>query len=436
MDRRKFLTAGYGTSYALCTDTVSAQIAHDGALQPNLSGVTAERATVDVTCIDPTLDFRSISPENPTGERGAGGRAGGGRKGRPCCTVKPKENITIADISGPGTIRHIWMTLDFSRPEIMRAMRLEVYYDGLSEPSISVPLLDFFGLPHGRRVQYYSALTSVNEGLGLNSYIPIPFGRSLRIEFTNHSQTDATLFYQVDYTLEPQRRRTASFLHASFRRENPTVPGRDFVIAEGLKGPGRFLGCCVGIRVLDTKRWYGEGEVKIYRDGDRDFPTYCGTGLEDYVGSAWNLSAHHGYYSGAPLNVPNDANSHHEKEQRMPVFTSFYRWHILDPIMFSSELRMTIQQIGGAWFTKGQEQELSKYKSRHRAAAGGWMTGSVGGVDYIGMALIERSDDFCATAYLYCDKPQAVPRFKNADAVRDVELQPGEHEFDKTMADS
>jgi hypothetical protein len=75
------------------------------------------------------------------------------------------------------------------------------------------------------------------------------------------------------------------------------------VIAAGLRGPGRFVGCSVGVRVVDSGIWYGEGEVKVYRDGDTDHPTICGTGLEDYVGTAWGLGAHSALYGGAPLDV-------------------------------------------------------------------------------------------------------------------------------------
>ena len=124
----------------------------------------------------------------------------------------------------------------------------------------------------------------------------MPFAQHVRVEVTNSAPTPMLLYYQIDYTLEPARDDADSFLHAAFRRENPTVLRRDFVIADGLVGPGRFVGCNVGVRVLDEGMWYGEGEVKVYRDGDAEFPTICGTGLEDYVGSAWGLGSHHEYY--------------------------------------------------------------------------------------------------------------------------------------------
>src|SRR5688572_23706990 len=104
----------------------------------------------DPALIDTGLDSRAITFENPTGARGAGGTAAAGRKGAPMQNLAPGETVTLADIDGPGTIRHVWLTVGLAPPELMRAFVLEVFYDGADKPSISVPVLDFFGCPHGR----------------------------------------------------------------------------------------------------------------------------------------------------------------------------------------------------------------------------------------------------------------------------------------------
>src|SRR5207249_4610054 len=109
-------------------------------------------AAGDPSVIDPALDCRAVTFENPTGDRGAGGGSYGGRKGSPQRRLAPGEKVVLADLAGPGTVRHIWMTFPPGPPEVMRAMTLEVFYDGAAEPSISVPCLDFFGIPHGRPV--------------------------------------------------------------------------------------------------------------------------------------------------------------------------------------------------------------------------------------------------------------------------------------------
>src|SRR5204862_3262937 len=107
---------------------------------------------------------------------------------------------------------------------------------------------------------------SAQEGRGFNSYVPIPFDGNIRVVLTNSSPGPISLYYQIDYTLEPAKAASDGYLHVAFRRENPTVLRRDFVITDGLAGPGRFLGCNIGVRVIDRCDWYGEGEVKIYRD--------------------------------------------------------------------------------------------------------------------------------------------------------------------------
>ena len=372
----------------------------------------------DASRIDASLDCRSVSFENPTGERGAGGSAHGGRKGAPLRRVAPGERVVLAELAGPGTLRHVWMAILPGPPEAMRALWLEVFYDGARAPRVSVPCLDFFASPHGRPVAFDSALVSVHEGRGLNAYFPMPFRRSLRVELTNGSPRAIPFYYQIDYTLGPAIPDDAGILHVAFHRSNPTRLQEDFAIAEGLRGPGRFLGCAVGVRVIDEGAWYGEGEVKVYRDGDAAHPTLCGTGLEDYVGSAWGMGAHAALHAGAPLVVRDPAGGAN------PDFVGFYRWHLADPIVFARDLRVTIQQIGFAVFGEGQAADFARYERSHPAAGTGWTQRPAPGVLAWGIA--ERVDDYCATAFVYCRDPQPVPRLDLAQALADIERRPYE----------
>jgi hypothetical protein len=427
LKRRDFVMKVGGATAALPVLSAAgiASAAHDSSNHEALAGAVFSRNVLDPSYIDSRLDSRSVSFENPKGARGAGGKTGTGRKGHPFRILEPGESVVLADIAGPGTLRHFWTTVDGMSPDAARAIRLEMFYDGLQEPSICVPLFDFFGLPHGRLAEYYSALISVNNGRGLNSHIPMPFRDSVLVRVTNESHQHIWLFYQIDYTLEPRTADEPSYLHVSFRRENPTVLRRDFVIAEGLEGPGRFLGCAVGIRVVDEGDWYGEGEVKIYRDGDNGLPTYCGTGLEDYVGAAWGMERHYGPYSGVPINVL--APSQDAAKPPRPDLVGFYRWHLPDPIMFSSELRVRIQQIGsGESFKLGQQAAYAAYKAAHMAAGPGWASGAKMRHDSLGFAIVERRDDYCATAFVYCRRPQAIPRYKTELAVSDIGSLPAE----------
>ena len=371
----------------------------------------------DPSRIDLSFDSRAVSFENPTGERGAGGSSGLGRKGAPSRRLAPGEKVVLADLRGPGTLRHWWMTFPPAPPERMRALWIEVFYDGKPEPSVSVPCLDFFGLSHGRPVPFTSALAAAQEGRGFNAYYPMPFRRSVRVELTNGSDHATDLFYQIDYTLESIVSAEAGYLHVAFRRENPTTLRRDFVIAEGLEGPGRFLGCVIGVRILDAGSWWGEGEVKIYRDGDGAQPTICGTGLEDYVGSAWGLGPHASLWQGAPLEV-------RAPGVPLPRYAAFYRWHVPDPVIFSQELRVTIQQIGFAFFREGDEAAFERYQRTNPAAGHGWLMRPRPGA--LAMGIAERSDDYCAAAFVYCREAQAVPRLDLASALANITREPHE----------
>jgi hypothetical protein len=368
---------------------------------------------LDPSRIDLSLDSRAITFENPTGARGAGGSAHGGRKGAPSRNLGPGEVVELANIAGPGTIRHIWMTFPPAAPEIMRALWMEVFYDDLDEPSISVPCLDFFGMPLGRPVDYHSAMASAQEGRGFNSYFPMPFKLSCRIVLTNGSDRTLPFYYQLDYTVERALPADSGYLHVSFRRENPTILKQDFAIADGLRGPGRFLGCAIGIRTIDRADWYGEGEVKVYLDGDTDLPTICGTGLEDYAGSAWGMGAHFAHYAGSPLEVraPN-------QRRGVPDYVTFYRWHIADPIVFRESCRVTIQQIGYMSFREGQDEAFEEYNRTNPPAGAGWAMRTRPGV--LAQGIAERVDDYCAAAFVYCMEPQGVPRLDIAAALKDI----------------
>jgi hypothetical protein len=381
----------------------------------------------------PNVESRSITFENPTGARGAGGLAGNGRKGAPNRWILPGDDVVLANIQGPAVVRHIWLTFGVHAltPEDRRSVLLEVTYDGLDEPSISVPLLDFFALPHGRVAAFDSELVSVQQGRGFNSYIPMPFRREATFVLRHRGSQPIEFFFQIDYTLE-ELADDEGYLHVTFRRENPTTIGEDFVIADGLRGPGRFLGCSVGIRVLDRTSWYGEGEVKMYFDDDVH-PTICGTGLEDYVGTAWGMSSYATRYSGAPIELGSRAGAGaFDGSSTEPEFVSFYRWHVPDPVVFRDRLRVTIQQIG-AMVIVGEGAAAR----RHEFQAAGYGIGTSDdretaamylgpgapplGDDFL-IGLVERADDYCATAYLYCRDPQTVPRVDLASAIADIAL--------------
>ena len=284
--------------------------------------------------LDVRLESRSISFENPTGARGAGGKAasklGVGRKGAPARSLKPGEEVQLCDITGPGTIRHIWMTT-VRDPENLRSLVIRGWWDGQQHPSIECPVGDFMGFAHGKVMPYQSAVHSVGKSAGMNLWLPMPFTQRARFTLTNEGKKTVPLYYQIDYTLKDRHPKGVGRLHVLFRRENPTTLKRDFELLPPRHQRGRFIGSVIGIRALEGN-WWGEGEVKVYLDGDREFPTICGTGSEDYVGLSWGMQQTPFRYNGCCLDQKG--------------FVTMYRWHLPDPILWKKEARITIQQIG------------------------------------------------------------------------------------------
>jgi len=286
------------------------------------------------------LVSRSISFENPTGEPGKGGTAssnlGVGRKGSPSRKIEPGQTVQLCDIQGPGCIRHIWMTTAH-KPGDLRSLVLRGWWEGQKHPSIECPVGDFFGISHAKVMPYQSAVHSVGPRAGMNIWIPMPFNKRAKFSFTNEGEKSVPLFYQIDYTLQDAFPEGTGRLHVLFRRENTTTPKKDFELLPLRKNAGRYIGSLMGIRSLDDD-WWGEGEMKVYMDGDTDFPTICGTGSEDYVGLSWGMQQTPFLYNGCCLN---------QKDASGKTFVTMYRWHLPDPIIWRKEARITIQQI--AW---------------------------------------------------------------------------------------
>ncbi len=284
--------------------------------------------------IDAPVASRSISYENPTGEPGKGGTAasklGVGRKGAPAKTLKPGEMSVLCDIAGPGVIRHIWVTTR-GEPVNLRSMVIRARWDDQAHWSVECPLGDFMGIAHGQVRAYQSAVHSVGQTAGMNIWLPMPFTKRAYITMTNEGEKAQPLFYQIDYTAGDALAANVGRLHVLFRRENPTALTKDFELLPRRGAPGRFIGSIIGIRGL-SPGWWGEGEIKVYMDGDGEFPTICGTGSEDYVGLAWGIQQTPFLYNGCSLN---------DKD-----FVCMHRWHLPDPILWKNEARITIQQIG------------------------------------------------------------------------------------------
>jgi hypothetical protein len=326
------------------------------------------------------LESRAASYENRKAEKGRGGMSKNGIKGSPAIKDFRKGSTdTLLFQDGPGMIRHFWCTMKPADQEVIRNVIIRMYWENHPVPSVEVPVSDFFGLAHGAIAPLYSDLIAVQPSQGYNCFIPMPFGENALITVTNESDTDLDwFFYLVDFTLGDRVTIHDGRFHASFRRENPTELGRDFTIMETRQARGIFLGCVIGVRSL-SPGWFGEGEVKMYIDGDKEYPTICGTGLEDYIGAAWGIREHTTFTQGAPL------------VDQEKGYASFYRFHINDPVYFQNEIRVTVQQMGMALKSEalaeyGDKLIFSYIDHPRRNPEAGYHL---------------RSDDVCATAYWY-----------------------------------
>lgn len=289
----------------------------------------------------PGEETRWISPENPTGARGAGARENKGAKGHAFETIPVGGTHRLADIRGAGVIDRMWMTIEDRSPEALRGLTLRMWWDGAERPAVEVPLGDFFLHGAGTMSAMETALFASPEGRSFVSYVPMPFRSGARIEIANDSGKPVNLiFYDVNYRQVRKHPADMLYFHAGWRRERATRLGEDFRILPRIPGRGRFLGASVTVNTnpVYEKTWWGEGEVKIALDGEgMSSPTLVGTGTEDYIGTAWGQGAYINRYQGAPVATWDD-------EGRW----TFYRFHLPDPVWFHRGIEVALQTIGGA----------------------------------------------------------------------------------------
>ncbi|MFX4273815.1 glycoside hydrolase family 172 protein [Propionibacteriaceae bacterium Y1685] len=330
---------------------------------------------------------RSASGENADGRPGGGARAELGShstayasrrlpkgwKKSPCHDLAPGETYTVLDAEGPGAIQHIWCTV---LPQHLRSIVLRIHWDGAAEPSVAVPLGDFFCQGWARYAPVTSMPVTVAPAGGLNSYWPMPFRSRCTITVENLTEnTIEGFFHQITWTEEPVAER-ASYLHACWRRSNPLDAQSPHVIVDGIAGRGHYVGTYLAWRSLHAG-WWGEGEVKFHLDDDDEYPSICGTGTEDYFGGAWAFEHPPGQfaeYSTPWLGMPQVIRPDHFNDALLRF--GLYRWHVMDPIRFSTGLSASVQALGFSGDVDGRPRYFS------------------------------RRDDIASTAFWYADEPR------------------------------
>ncbi len=334
-------------------------------------------------------ETRWFTAENPGGEKSAGGTANNGRKGSPCITLQEGEERTIVDIKGrSGVIRRIWMAVPgHGDAQVQNGVRIRMFWDGADIPAVDVPIGPFFMHVPEKDIHFDCAAFSSAGGRSYICFIPMPFRSGARVTVVNQSGKPLKdLFYEADVTLGDAISDTALYFHARYTRAAAKL-FEDTELLPLIHGDGKLLGMflCVAPNVK-MPGWWGEGEVKIYLDGETT-PTLCGTGSEDYFGASWGMTESAGRYQGCLLDTDGAV--------------CMYRFHIPDPVYFENSVRITVQSLGLMWEDMPPLFEAAGTGTVYKA-------GTALPIDPEKdlPCLYEREGDvFSAACYFYLDRP-------------------------------
>ena len=286
--------------------------------------------------------------------------------------VAPGATHTIMDVQGPGVITHMWFTFLGPEPQNWakngsanhQEMLIRIYWDGSKRPGVEAPLGDFFANCFGKRSEVISAPVIVEDADSYNCFWNMPFRKSARVEIVNQSDKAINLlYYNIDWIKKDKLAKDTPYFYAQYRQEYPAQHGKDYVLLD-TKGKGHYVGTVLAVRTR-SPAWFGEGDEKIYIDGESDASIW-GTGTEDYFLSAWGLKKTSTPYFGVP---------YFDQWGIVGGHTSAYRWHINDPIVFQKGIRVTMEHFG--WIAP---DENPNYKS---------------------MSWNEREDDYSSVAFWY-----------------------------------
>ncbi len=267
--------------------------------------------------------------------------------------VEPGQTVVIADLTGPGVITHIWMTLyhfqslQFGAEPGGRANPQEIlirmYWDDRPDPDVEVPMSDFFAAGFGKRTTVLSLPVVTEDGDSYNCWWRMPFRKSARIEVINQSDKNLrALFHSVDWIKKNSLPANTMYFCARYRQEypvlgNPDQPDNEYLILDA-EGTGYYVGTLLSVRTRSPD-WFGEGDIRMTIDSE-ETPSVWGTGTEDYFLSAWGQKpCLTPYFGTAYLSHPN---------RDVGQMSSCYRWHIADPIVFNTSLKVAIETMGFA----------------------------------------------------------------------------------------
>ncbi len=361
---------------------------------------------------DNKIETRWYTAENKNAQKGKGGQANFGRKGSPNINLLPGKTNVLANIEGSGTIHRIWFVLSQYSAKSLRGLRLQMFWDKSKKPAVDVPVGDFFCQSHGTMSSFENIFFSSPEGRSLNCFVPMPFKKGARIQIINESDESYLLYYEIDVTKGDKHGKNMLYFHSYWHRENQTKMRNDFVILPRIKGKGRFLGCHCGV-IQDSSTnhiWWGEGEYKVYIDGDSILPTLCGTGTEDLIGTGYGQGRFDHLYQGNQyLSAQGDPEG--VKPGGVVVFADrqgYYRFHVPDPIYFYKDIEVDIQVMGGGSFKQildafNKKKDIKLMKTGEPGHY--WTREEIEKLPPEHGTTFERVDDYFGTAYWYSDSP-------------------------------
>ena len=292
-----------------------------------------------------------FSAENPTGQKNGGTKGKDCEKLRPCIQIAPGETVTLCDTDGPGMITHIWFTGYVGHSFVMR-----IYWENEEFPSVEAPISAFFGCAYDEnfkdRDSNYIVLNSAKiltaPGRGFNSYWEMPFHKHCRITMENRGKKEETLYYMIS-GWHGEIPESAGYFHAAYRQEHPVTKGRAYTIIDGIEGRGCFAGVTLATGMNGNNTCWVEGEAKMYIDDDQ-YPSMNYTGTEDYFCGSYGFGNdiilnHYQTFSGMYTGlfaIMGDNREFYNGQQRFLL----YRFHEKDPVYFSKNFKMTIDNLG------------------------------------------------------------------------------------------
>ena len=286
--------------------------------------------------------------------------------------IPPGDRHVLLDAQGPGVITHMWITFLGPEPQDWapqgsadhQQLMLRIYWDRNPRPAVEAPVGDFFASCFGRRSEVVSLPVIVEDADSYNSFWRMPFRKAARIEIENQSDKPLSLlYYNIDWIKLDGLPEDTPYFYAQYRQEYPVQHGKDYLALE-TTGRGHYVGTVLAVRTR-SPAWFGEGDEKIYLDGEAK-PSIWGTGTEDYFLSAWGLKKTSTPYFGVPF---------FDQWGIVGGHTSAYRWHLNDPIVFNTGIKVTLEHMG--WISP---DENPHYRS------GSWN---------------EREDDYASVAFWY-----------------------------------